>query len=71
MTGYHCWVWLVEEADGTVGPVAAVLPGLGLSVLQSRRRELAEAMRGLAERHARTSGRPVRLAHLVEEETAP
>ena len=68
---YECWAWLVAEADGSEGVIAAALPGMpGLSVLQARSKRLAMAMTCIAEGHAHASGRPVRLVHLVEVEVA-
>ncbi|MBP7704223.1 MAG: hypothetical protein KA105_02920 [Caulobacter sp.] len=55
------FVWLVREPDGRDGPVSTVLPGIGAAPLVSMRRDLALAMRPVAESHAHASGRPVRL----------
>jgi hypothetical protein len=65
---YEMWAWLVEEADGEEGVVAAVIPQLGPSPipLHSRKRSLAMSFEPVARAHSEASGRPVRLAHLVE-----
>jgi hypothetical protein len=65
---YECWVWLVKEEDGSEGPVAAFVPELpfGPLVLQHSRRPMAEAFGPIAHNHGHETGRPVRLAHLVE-----
>jgi hypothetical protein len=69
---YQMWCWVVTEDDGTEGVICGVIPqmadwGLGPSPLQHHKREVAEQFRALAESHGRLSGKPVRLAHLVEE----
>ena len=65
---YELWAWLVQESDGTEGVITAggLINGT-FANLQSRQRALAERMRPLAEAHAEASGRPVRLAHLIEQ----
>ena len=64
---YEMWVWLVEEADGVEGPVAATIPSLGvIGPLQHRKKGMVERLGPLARQHGVASGRPVRLAHLVE-----
>lgn len=67
MSGYEMWAWLVLEEDGTEGVITAVVPGVEVFLpLHHRRREMAERLEELAWAHGRASGRPVRLAHLVE-----
>lgn len=66
---YECWMWLVEEEDGREGVIAALIPEAGMIqplLLQNSKRELAEALEPIARQHGASSGRPVRLAHLVE-----
>jgi hypothetical protein len=65
---YEMWAWLVDDVEGD-GVVAAVIPWrkeLGPMTLQSRRREMAQALEVVALEHQKRTGRPVRLAHLVE-----
>ena len=67
---YELWAWVVREAGGREGVIAAILPGkerLGPMLLQSSRLEVAESMRSMAEQHHKASGKPVRLVHLLEE----
>jgi hypothetical protein len=69
---FELWVWVVKEADGQEGTIAAMIPGsehLGLMVLQGRTREVADRLGGIAMRHGEASGRPVRLVHLQEVQT--
>jgi hypothetical protein len=64
---YECYVWLVREADGREAPVAAIMDGrLGPMVLQHSDHERALQLEPFARAHAKASGQPVRLAHLVE-----
>jgi hypothetical protein len=67
---YEMWCWVVTEEDGTEGVVCGVIPRLGPKPipLQHHKKEVAEQFRALAEHHGRYSGKPVRFAHLVEEE---
>lgn len=75
MTGaYEMWAWLVTEADGTEGVIAAALAegsewhsNFGpLLTLHARSRAVAEHLEPLARAHGAAAGRPVRLAHLIE-----
>lgn len=65
---YSCWVWVVQEDDGTEGAIAAMVPQLrgGLTVLMHKKQDVAEALEPIARRHETASGRPVRLVHLRE-----
>jgi hypothetical protein len=61
----------VQEPDGHEGPIAVLLPGaetLGPIVLQSPRLSYAHSFEPYARKHHEETGKPVRLAHLVEDQ---
>ena len=71
---YECWVWVVKEQDGTEHPIATILPQapqLGPMVLQHSTKATAQSLEQFARAHGKASGRPVRLAHLVEDYETP
>ena len=59
------YVWQ-EQKDGRWGVIAAAIPHVGWGLLQSRSFIVArDHLRPLAEAHARSSARPVRLARFM------
>lgn len=66
---YECWVWLVQEKDGTEGIIATWVPELSMiSVLHAREKWVADHMERYARIHEAAVERPVRLVHLKESE---
>lgn len=66
---YECWCWVERDATDREGVIAVVMPSalaMGPMPLQSRREDLAEQMRPVAEEHGRLSRHSVRLVHLRE-----
>jgi hypothetical protein len=65
------FAWIVKEADGSEGPVAAVIPGVGSAAvpLVSMKRKIIDALALYAVAHAALSGKPVRLVRFTEAET--
>lgn len=55
------WAWMVQEADGRWGIIAALIPGLGPSQLVFGSEKTAQVARPVAVSHHMNSGRPVRL----------
>jgi hypothetical protein len=63
---YELWAWLTFE-EGAWGIVAGMMPGIPTVMpLMHRDRDIAERFKPLADAHAKKSGNPVRLAHLLE-----
>jgi peptide subunit release factor 1 (eRF1) len=53
------WVWVADNGTDGIGAVAANLPGFGWTVLQNRKREVAEKMQPTAQSLARFTGRKI------------
>ena len=57
------YAWIVEEADGSEGIIATIIPTLGMeaSPLVTSQRRIADLLRPLALAHGKGVGRPVKL----------
>lgn len=63
------YAWVVKEADGREGIIAAAVFGSAPSQLVSCFKHVAAQLRPFAEIHAEGTGKPVRLVRFVEAET--
>lgn len=71
VSGDVLWAWQEQEPDGSWGIIAALIPGLGgASPLVLRSHDQIVRLSALAQAHARTTGRPVRLAKFGLHETS-
>lgn len=64
------YAWTEFDPDGGEGVIITFIPMLGFNAtLQSRRLDIAEKLRPVAENHQKTSGHVVRLVKFTRAET--
>jgi len=66
---YECFAWVMIEADGKEGVIAAVMLDnevLGIIPLFARERYIVEGFEPLARKHGANAGVPVRMVRLME-----
>lgn len=64
------YAWTEIDPDGREGVIITLIPIVGISAtLQSRRRDIAEKFRPLAQEHNKKTGHTVRLVKFVRAET--